>query len=127
MLGLEFFGLRAFVRLLKIPKHYLLPVIVSLTVVGAYGVNNRIFDVATILIFGILGYVMEKFKFPLAPIILGFILGPIAEINLRRGLMFSEGSFLPFITSPIAACFLIVALYSAVSSVIKNHKRSKAV
>lgn len=127
MLGLEFFGLRAFVRLLKIPKHYLLPVIVSLTVVGAYGVNNRVFDVATILIFGIIGYVMEKFKFPLAPIILGFILGPIVETNLRRGLMFSEGSFLPFITSPIAAVFLIVALYSAVSSVIKNHKRSKAV
>jgi putative tricarboxylic transport membrane protein len=125
MLIVEFYGLRIFVRLLKIPKFYLLPVILALCVVGAYGVNNRIFDVGTILIFGILGYVMEKFKFPLPPIILGFILGPIAEVNLRRGLMSSNGSFMPFVTQPIAAFFLAVAVYSSVTSVLKNRKRSR--
>jgi putative tricarboxylic transport membrane protein len=125
MLVMEFYGLRIFVRLLKIPRHYLLPTILGLCVVGAYGVNNRIFDVATILIFGVLGYVMEKFKFPLPPIILGFLLGPIAETNLRRGLMYSQGSFLPFITSPIAAVFLFIALFSAISSVRKNFKQAK--
>ncbi len=125
MLIAEYFGMRLFVRLLRIPKYYLLPAILTLCVVGSYGVNNRVFDVATILIFGILGYVMSKFGFPLPPVILGFILGPIAETNLRRGLMFTEGSFLPFLTSPIAAGFFIVAIYSAVSTVIKNKRREK--
>lgn len=124
MLVMEFFGLRLFVRLLKIPKYYLLPAIMSLCVVGAFGVNNRIFDVATILIFGLLGYGMEKLKFPLPPIILGFILGPIVETNLRRGLMYSNGSFAPFITSPVAALFLLIALYSIVTSVMKEMKRA---
>ncbi len=125
MLIAEYFGMRMFVRLLRIPKHYLLPAIIALCVVGSYGVNNRIFDVATILIFGSLGYVMSKFNYPLPPIILGFILGPIAETNLRRGLMYTEGDFLPFLTRPIAAGFLLIGLYSAVSTVIKNKRREK--
>lgn len=120
MLILEYFGLRVFVRLLAIPKYILLPIIGVLCAVGSYGLNNRIFDVWTMLFFGILGFVMVKVKFPLPPVILGFILGPIVEVNLRRGLMASQGDVLPFITRPISAVFLIVAAVSFSISLYKN-------
>lgn len=125
MLIMEFFGMRMFVRLLSIPKHILLPVIIALCVVGSFGLNNRVFDVWSLVFFGLLGYVLEKFDYPLTPIILGFILGPIAETNLRRGLMYTNGNFLPFLTKPIAATFLIIALISAVMSVRNNMKKAK--
>jgi putative tricarboxylic transport membrane protein len=126
MLIMEFYGLRIFVKLLRIPKHILLPVILVLCVVGAFGLNNRMFDVWTILLFGLLGYTLEKFKFPLAPIVIGFILGPMAETNLRRGLQFSNGSFIPFLTQPISAIFLAIAAISIILTGYKNFKKRKA-
>jgi putative tricarboxylic transport membrane protein len=123
MLFMEYFGMRIFVRLLKIPKHILLPIIISLCVVGSFGLNNRVFDVWSLLFFGFLGYGLEKWGFPLPPIILGFILGPIAETSLRRGLMLSEGSFVPFMTRPIAGAFLLVAILSVVMTSVGSKKR----
>jgi putative tricarboxylic transport membrane protein len=64
--------------------------------------------------------------FPLAPVILGFILGPIAETNLRRGLMLFQGNFIPFLTKPIAGTFLTVAFISVVYSLIKESRREKS-
>lgn len=125
MLGMSYLGMRGFVRLLKIPKYILLPVIIGLCVVGSYGLNNRVFDVWSLLFFGFLGYGLEKLKFPLVPVILGFILGPIAETNLRRGLMLSQGSFVPFVTRPIAAVFLAVAAASIILSAISARKKRK--
>lgn len=119
-------GMRYFVRLLSIPQNILLPIIIVLCVVGAFGVNNRLFDVSALLIFGLIGYFFIKFGFPLTPIILGFILGPIVETNLRRGLMLSQGDFTPFITEPIAAFFLGVAVLSIVLKVWKNKKTKKS-
>ncbi|MGE4284727.1 MAG: tripartite tricarboxylate transporter permease [Clostridia bacterium] len=126
MLIMEFFGMRAFVRLLSIPKHLLLPIIISLCVVGSFALNNRVFDVWSLLFFGLLGYILDKFKYPLSPIILGFILGPIAETNLRRGLMMSSGSFVPFLTKPISAVFLLIAVLSITLTVRNNFKKAKA-
>ena len=102
-----FFGMKGFIRLLSIPQQILLPIIITLCVVGAYGVNNRLFDVGALLFFGVIGYFMIKGKFPLTPLVLGFILGPLLETNLRRGLMLSQGDFTPFLTQPIAAFFLL--------------------
>ncbi|MGE4283157.1 MAG: tripartite tricarboxylate transporter permease [Clostridia bacterium] len=127
MIIIEFVGLRVFVRLLSVPKYLLLPIIFILCVVGAFGINNRIFDVWTLLFFGILGYLMIKFEYTSTPIILGFILGPIAETNLRRGLMMTNGSFIPFLTEPISATFLGIALISVVLSVRSNMKSSKGI
>lgn len=112
MLILEFYGLRIFIRLLAIPKHILLPVILVLCAVGAFGLASRIFDIWTILIFGVLGYAFVKGGIPTAPFIIGFILGPMAETNLRRGLMLSGGDFTGFLTNPISAAFLAVAALS---------------
>lgn len=123
MIVLEFFGMRLFVRLLRVPKYMLLPIIITLCAVGSFGLNNRVFDVWSLVFFGLLGYALSKFDYPLPPIILGFILGPIAETNLRRGLMMTQGDFLPFLTKPIAATFLIIALISAILTARQNMKK----
>ncbi|MNT80509.1 Tripartite tricarboxylate transporter TctA family protein [compost metagenome] len=81
-----------------------------LCVVGAFGLSSRLFDVWSILVFGLLGYVFVKAGMPAAPFIIGFILGPMAETNLRRGLMLSDGNFVSFLGNPIAATFLGLAL-----------------
>ncbi|MCY1538284.1 Tripartite tricarboxylate transporter TctA family protein [compost metagenome] len=110
MLFMEFYGLRLFIKLLDVPKHILLPIILVLCVVGAFGLSSRLFDVWSILVFGLLGYVFVKAGMPAAPFIIGFILGPMAETNLRRGLMLSDGNFVAFLGNPIAATFLGLAL-----------------
>lgn len=110
MLVEEFFGLRLFVKLLNIPKHILLPIIFVLCVVGAYATNNRMFDVFSIFIFGMIGYIFSLVKLPLPPVILGFILGPIVEEKLRSGLMYTNGNFFAFFNRPVTATFLILTL-----------------
>src|SRR5699024_5315388 len=72
MVILLYSSMRGFVRLLSIPRQYLYPVIIILCIVGAFGVNNRLFDAIALIFFGILGYLMLKAKFPLTPLILGF-------------------------------------------------------
>ncbi len=126
MIILLFLGMRIFVKLLSIPQYILLPIILTLCAVGAFGVNNRLFDVGSLLTFGVVGYILLKAKFPLTPIILGFILGPIAETSLRRGLMLSKGDFTPFLTEPIAAVFFIIAFLSIVFKIFKNSRKRKS-
>ncbi|WP_153722450.1 tripartite tricarboxylate transporter permease [Sporosarcina cascadiensis] len=118
-------GIKFFIKVLKIPKYYLLPIVVVLCALGAYGLNNRIFDIGAIFAFGLIGYLLQKYGFPLTPMILGFILAPIAETNLLRGLMVTKGSFLPFITSPIAGVFLLLALGSVLFAARKQMMRRK--
>jgi putative tricarboxylic transport membrane protein len=125
MIVVEFFGIRVFVRLLRIPKSILLSVIVSLCVVGAFAANNRVFDVYAMVLFGILGFILLKIKMPLPPIILGFILGPILETNFRRGLMLSNGSLVPFIMKPISGVFLFIAVISVIMTAIKEIRRKR--
>lgn len=120
-----FLGMRGFVRLISVPQAILLPIILALCVVGAFGVNNRLFDVGALFFFGFIGYLMIKAKIPLTPLVLGFILGPILETNLRRGLMLSEGDFMPFLTEPIAAGFLMLTVFSIVMKIYSNRKRKK--
>ncbi|MFZ4453510.1 tripartite tricarboxylate transporter permease [Salibacterium aidingense] len=119
-------GIRLFVKILSIPKHILLPIILVLCAVGAFAENNRLFDIWALLFFGILGYLFLKGKFPIAPAILGFILGPIAEENLRRGLQLTQENFWPFLTEPIAAVFWIIALLSVVLKGWKNYHQKKS-
>lgn len=122
MLFIEFYGLRGFVALLKINKAYLLPAIFMFCAIGSIGLRNRMFDVWSIVLFGAMGYFFQKLKIPGSPFILGFILGPLVEINLRRGLMFSRGSFMPFLTSPISAVFLVATAVSISISAFKQYK-----
>ena len=125
MLVYEFYGLRVFVQMLKVPKHILMPIVFTLCVVGAYGISSRIFDVAAILVFGFVGYMFTVFKIPSAPFILGFILGPMAEVNLRRGLQLSKGSFMPFFTRPVSLIFLIITVLCLALAVYKEVKKNR--
>lgn len=125
MLVVEFFGLRLFVKLLNIPKKVLMPVIMVLCVIGAFGLNSRVFDAVAIVIFGLIGYLLQKAKYPLAPMILGFILGPIIETNFRRALMFSGGSLVSFVTKPISGLFLALTVVSIVLTAVKTYRSGK--
>ncbi len=122
MIIFEYGGMRFFVKLLQIPKHYLFPVIIVLCVIGSFGLNNRIFDAWTLLFFGIIGYVLSRNDYPLAPVILGFILGPMVELYFRRSLQMSEGQFLPFFQKPFSAVFLTLAFVVVGFSIYKNIK-----
>lgn len=125
MLFMEFYGLRIFVKLLSIPKYILLPVIFCLCGVGAYGLNSRVFDLWSVILFGIIGFGFSAFRIPIAPFILGFILGPMAETNLRRGLMLHQNSLEPLYTSPICVFFLVVAMLSMGLTAYKQIQRRR--
>ena len=97
-----------------------------LCMLGAFALNNRTFDVWALLFFGLVGFALSKFKVPLPPLILGFVLGNTFETNLRRGLQVSNGSFMGVFASPIAAVFMIVAILSIIFQVISYMKKKKA-
>jgi putative tricarboxylic transport membrane protein len=101
-------GIRLFVLVLQTPQKILLPTVLAFCVVGSYVVQNSTFDIFILLFFGVIGYFMRKVKLPPAPVILGFVLGPIVEENLRRSLILSDGNVLRFFMRPIS-CSLITA------------------
>lgn len=112
------FGLlvtRLFLKILLVPTEVLMPIIFVLCVVGTYVLNGRLFDVWVMLLFGLLGYFMRLNEFPAAPFVLGFILGPMADTNLRRALMLTKGNLAPFFTRPISLV-LIVAMVLVIAS-----------
>lgn len=106
ILGLA--GARAFVRVLRTPQRILLPIVAALCFIGAYAVRRSTFDVSILVVFGIVGFLIRKIGVTPAPLILGFILGPIVERTLRRGLITTDGSFAEFFARPLSA-FLLVA------------------
>lgn len=101
-----YFGANIFASILKINPLILVPIILVISFVGAYAVNSSLFDVVLSLIFGLVGYFLTKFKFPMAPILMGIILGPIAEEGLRQSLIASDGEWSILLTKPISALFL---------------------
>ncbi len=125
MLIIEFYGLRIFIKLLNVPKHILLPIVFILCVVGAFGLSSLIFDVWTILVFGAVGYFFVSFKVPQAPFIIGFILGPMAELNMRRGLMLSDGRWAGFFENSISCIFIVLSLFSVAYIIIKGLSNRK--
>lgn len=125
MIVFERGGLRIFVKLLDIPKHILLPIIMVCCVVGGYSSNSRIFDVWCIFLFGLLGLVFKKIKVPTTPLIIGFILGSMAEENLRRALQASNGELGIFFTRPISLLFLVVAFVSVAMTLKKSYSSKK--
>ena len=110
------------VKILQINRKVLMPIIVSLTVVGAYASRSNLFDVKLMLVFGLIGFFLRKMNFPLAPLTLGLILGKTADTNFRQSLTMG-GSVL---TRVVGDILLVVVLYSLVSGVIKTIKSAKA-
>jgi putative tricarboxylic transport membrane protein len=105
-LGILLYGLtltKLLVQVLKVPTTIIVPMIFVLCVVGTYALAQRLFDVWTMLGFGVLGYLLRRYGFPVAPLVLGIVLGDLMEKNLRRGLVLSDGDLTPFFTRPISA------------------------
>lgn len=96
-------------RVVDIPKYYVVAIVLVLCVVGVFGYNNRWFEVGVMLVFGVIGFLMERGGFPLGPFVIGFILGPIAEAKLRSGLMVTGGDFAPLFTRPLSASLMLLS------------------
>ncbi len=126
MLIVEWTCIKGFVQVLKVPKHILLPLILVLCAVGAYAANNRIFDVQSIVLFGVVGYLYKKFKLPTTPFVLCFLVGNMTETYLRRGIM-TYKSFGAFFSRPIFDIFFFVAIGVLGWSVFKAIRGNKSV
>ena len=109
------------VMILQINRKILMPIIVSLTVVGAFASRTNLFDVKLMLVFGVIGFILRKLNFPLAPLTLGLILGGTADINFRQSLTMS-GSVL---TRVVGDILIVVVLYSLISGAIKTVKSAR--
>ena len=108
------------VRLLRVPYRHLFPMIVIFCCIGVYSLNNAPFDVSMTAIFGIVGYWLVKHDFEPAPMILGFVLGPLMEENLRRAMLIARGDATVFLTRPISASLLAIALFLLVLAVLPS-------
>ncbi|MBS8269865.1 C4-dicarboxylate ABC transporter permease [Halomonas litopenaei] len=118
--------IKLFTRLLNVPYSALGPIILMCCIVGTYSVRNSMFDVWLMLGFGVLGFLLEKIKFPLVSIILGLVLGPIAESELRRSLAMSQGDLGIFFSRPISASLIAIAvLLLGTTIVIALRKRAR--
>ena len=98
------------VQVLKLPYRILFPLILMFCIVGVFASGNAVFDVFVMVMFGVLGYLMRKFGYEPAPLVLAFVLGPMLENNLRKSLILSHGDFAIFISRPISAVCLVLAL-----------------
>ena len=121
VLNLPLIGL--WVKVLKVPYYLLYPLILLFCLIGAYSVGNNAGDVVLMLIFGIVGYLMKKFQFDGAPLVLAVVLGPMLEEAFRQSLMLSKGDFTIFVSRPLSLSFLIVAFLLLVVPIITQRKK----
>jgi len=123
LLNLPLIGL--WVQLLRVPYSILFPLILFICLIGAYVINNSVIDVALMLIFGVAGYLMRKFEYEPAPLVLAYVLAPLLEIALRQSLILSSGSFGIFMSRPISAGCLIVAAVLLLSSLLPMIRKKR--
>jgi putative tricarboxylic transport membrane protein len=124
MIGMQSFMLRVFVLVTRIRMYMLAAIILGFCGIGVFALHNVSFDLWTLLWFGIIGFIMRQFGFPLAPMILGVVLGNIAELNLARALAIST-DLSPFFTRPWSLFFLIIAVFSAAFPVYQAQRGKK--
>ena len=108
ILNLPLIGI--WVRILTIPRRVLMPAILMFMAIGVYSINNNVFDVWVMILFGVVGYFMSAFRFEAAPLLLGFILGPLMEQYLKRALLISGGDPAVFVQRPISASLLVISV-----------------
>jgi len=108
------------VKILKVPYRTLFPLILLFCLIGSYSVGMNVFDIYVMLIFGMAGYLFRKWNYEPAPLVLAFVLGPMLEQNLRQALLISEGSLTIFLTRPLSATSLVIALLLLLSAIIPS-------
>lgn len=124
VLNLPLIGL--WVRLLKVPYHILFPVIMAFCSIGVYSVNSNVYDLYAVAAFGLMGYVLVKLRCEPAPLLLGFVLGPMLEENLRRAMILGRGDPATFVTRPISATLLGLTLIVLVVVLLPAVRRKRA-
>jgi putative tricarboxylic transport membrane protein len=123
ILNLPLIGL--WVKVLEIPYKILFPLILLFCLIGVYSMNNLSFDLYVMLFFGVVGWMMRKFGYEGAPLILAYVLGPMLENALRQSLLISQGSFLIFVTRPISAAALGFAFLLLLTTLLPNFKKRR--
>ncbi|MFB3818047.1 MAG: tripartite tricarboxylate transporter permease [Candidatus Methylomirabilales bacterium] len=123
ILNLPLVGMWA--QLLRVPYAYLAPMIAVLTLIGVYSVNNSVFDIKVMIVMGVFGYLARKLRFDLGPLLLAFVLGPIMERSLRQALLMSHGSFGIFVTRPISAVLLAIAVLFVVGNILAARRKAR--
>ena len=123
VLNLPLIGL--WVKLLKVPYPILFPLILLFCLIGAFSLNNSIVDIFFVAFFGLVGYLLRKFKYEAAPLVLAFVLGPLMEVNLRQSLLLSDGSPFIFFTRPISGVLISVAVVLFIFPLIPGLKMKK--
>lgn len=124
------FGLsltKLFIKVLAVPRERLMAVIYVLCVVGSFAITQRMFDVYVMLVFGVAGFVLREMKYPMAPLVLGIVLGDLLDLNLRRGLMLTNGDPTPFFTRPISAVICLVIVVIILMSIPAVSKRVRTI
>jgi putative tricarboxylic transport membrane protein len=125
VLNLPLIGL--WIRVLQVPYFVLFPLIILFSIIGSYTVAGNIGDVVIMIIFGVVGYLMKKFAYEPAPLVLGFVIGPLLETAIRRSMIMSKGSFGIFFQRPIAALFMSTALFMLLSPLITKNRIGRRV
>jgi putative tricarboxylic transport membrane protein len=123
------FGLsltKVFIKVLMVPRERLMAVIYVLCVVGSFAITQRMFDVYVMLGFGVFGFILREMKYPMAPLVLGIVLGDLLDLNLRRGLLLTNGDPTPFFTRPISAVICMIIVLTILMSIPAVSKRVRA-
>jgi TctA family transporter len=113
------------VRLLKVPYDLMYPAILVFCAIGVYSLNNNSFDVFVTVVFGFLGYLFSKIGCPPAPMLIGFVLGPMMEEHLRRAMLLSRGNPMVFVERPISATLLALAVIAVVAMALPSIRKGK--
>ena len=112
-LGILFYGLtltRFMIRVLQVPKTVIVPIILVLCTIGTFALAGRLFDIYVMVAFGLIGFVLRQFNYPMAPLVLGIVLGDLLDKNFRRAMVLSDGSLEPLFTRPISAVLALLTL-----------------
>lgn len=119
--------IKGFINVTKVPVQVLVPSIVTLCMIGAYAIKYSNYNCIIMVVIGIFGYIMSKLDFPLTPMVIGLVLGPLCEKNLRRALTLSNNNWLTFFQNPISCAFIIIAVVMLFLPVIREnlHKNKK--
>jgi len=116
---------RQVIKVLRVPTTVFLPIVAVLCVIGSYSLGLNVVNLYLMVPVGIAAYFLTEMEYPISPLVIGVILGPMADENLRRAMMVSEGSFLPFFTRPVSVLLIAVILLTVLSQ-IPAYKRWRA-
>lgn len=127
MLFMLLIGIRVFPVVLRLQKHYLLPLVLIMSLAGAYNVNFSVNDIWTTVAMGMLGFILDRMRYPKTPIVITLLLGRGFESQLRRAMAFSGGSILPLFTRPYALLFILLSLMTLIPLIFRAYRKSKSI